>query len=73
MQNILNDLEEQNDVVVIHQIISEFFKMQNAVDKDYLDEAKAKRLLNEFKRLVGNDLIEREIEKKENKRSTRTV
>lgn len=67
MQNILNDLEEQNDVVVIHQIISEFFKMQNAVDKDYLDEAKAKRLLNEFKGLVGNDPIEREIEKKKTK------
>ncbi len=62
MQNVLHDLDFQNNSNVINQIVSEFFKMRTAVDKDYLDEAKAKRLLNEFKSLVGNDPIEREIE-----------
>jgi len=38
--------------------------MKNAVDRDSLDEKKAKQLLGEFKGLVGNDPIENEIQKR---------
>jgi len=64
MRNILNHLEESNQIEIINNIISGFFKMKNAVDRDSLDEKKAKQLLGEFKGLVGNDPIENEIQKR---------
>lgn len=69
MQNVLSELEEQNEIEVINQIISEFFKMKNAADKDNLDEKKAKKILQEFKDLVGNDPIDKEIEIRNKKKA----
>ena len=61
MRNILEHLEESNEVEIINNIISNFFRLRNAVDRDALDEKKAKQLLTEFRELVGNDPIEKEI------------
>lgn len=64
MRNILDYLEETNQIEIINTIISNFFKLKNAVDRDALDEKKAKKLLEEFRSLVGNDPIEAEIQKR---------
>ena len=64
MRNILDSLEETNQIEVINNIISNFFKLNNAVDRDALDEKKAKQLLGEFRELVGNDPIENEINRR---------
>lgn len=64
MRNILDHLEETNQIEIINSIISNFFKLKNAVDRDALDEKKAKQLLGEFRELVGNDPIENEIKKR---------
>lgn len=69
MRNILEALEESNKIEVINTIISNFFKLRNAVDRDALDENKAKKLLSEFRSLVGNDPIEKEIERRKQEKS----
>lgn len=69
MRNILDCLEETNQVEIINNIISNFFKLNNAVDRDSLDEKKAKQLLSEFRELVGNDPIENEIKKRKQEES----
>lgn len=69
MRNILEHLEESNKIEVINNIISNFFKLKNAVDRDQLDKKKAKQLLSEFRDLVGNDPIEKEIERREREKS----
>lgn len=63
MRNVLEALEEQNKNDVINNIISNFYRLRNAVDKDNLDNKKAKQLLEEFREIVGNDPIEKEIKK----------
>ncbi|MBO2701487.1 restriction endonuclease [Shewanella algae] len=72
MRNVLEHLEETGDIEAINGLISNFFRLRGAVDKDSLDERKAKELLAEFRELVGNDPIEAEIErrKREEARST---
>ena len=69
MRNILEHLEESNKIEVINAIISNFFRLRNAVDRDALDEKKAKQLLSEFRGLVGNDPIEKEIERRKQEES----
>src|SRR5260370_28565524 len=64
MRNILNDLEDRACMDAINSVISNFYRMRNAVDRDKLDEKKAKRLLDEFREAVGNDPIERAIEER---------
>lgn len=62
MRNLLSQLEEKEDLEKINNIISNFYKLSSAIDKDYVDVEKAKITLKEFKDLIGNDPIEREIE-----------
>lgn len=69
MRNVLNWLEDRGDIDTINSIVSNFYKLQAAVDRDKLDEAKAKRLLNEFREAVGNDPIDREIQKRDRARA----
>lgn len=64
MRNIIEHLEETNQLDIINNIISNFFKLKNAVDRDKLDEKKAKQLLQEFRVIVGNDPIDKEIERR---------
>lgn len=65
MRNIITSLEEKGDIEILNNIISNFYKLRNAVDKDNVDEIKAQTLLNEFRELVGNDPIERKIREQE--------
>ena len=66
MRNILEVLEDQNNGDdIINNIVSNFYRLKNAVDKDNLDNIKAKTLLEEFREIVGNDPIENEIKKQE--------
>lgn len=65
MRNILNDLENLQKMDIINNIISIFYRLNNAVDRDNLDEKKAKKLLKEFKETVGSDPIEEEINKRQ--------
>lgn len=64
MRNILDTLEESNQIGVINSIVSNFYRMRGAADRDVPDPEKAKELLNEFRDAVGNDPIEKEIEKR---------
>lgn len=65
MRNLLTLLEEKGELEIINNIVSNFYKLNSAVDKDNVDAEKAKVALREFKDLVGNDPIEREVKKRE--------
>jgi len=65
MRNILDVLEERGDIDTINTLISNFYRLKNAVDRDNLDNEKAKRLLQEFRDTVGNDPIEAAIKNKQ--------
>ena len=66
MRNVLEVLEEQNKGDgIINNIISNFYRLRGAVDKDNLDNDRAKKLLDEFREIVGNDPIENEIKRQE--------
>ena len=58
MRNILEVLEDQGRVDTINALISNFYRLKNAVDRDNVDTEKAKRLLQEFRDSVGNDPID---------------
>ena len=63
MRRIIEYLENKNDIKTINNIISNFYRMRNAIDKDSLDNDKACQLLDEFRTVVGTDPIENEIKK----------
>lgn len=65
MRNVLAILEEQGNEEVINSLVSNFYRMKNAADKDNVDAKKAKVLLAEFREAVGNDPIEVEIQKRQ--------
>jgi hypothetical protein len=71
MRNVLEALERNNKEEIIHNLVSNFYKLHNAVDRDQLDEEKAKKLLKEFRKVVGNDPIEKEIEKRKKQKAKR--
>lgn len=69
MRNVLGDLEEKCQEAAINSIISNFYRMNSAVDSDQLDDAKAKRLLDDFRVSVGSDPVEAEIRRREAKKA----
>lgn len=69
MRNVISDLEGRGDSDTITSIVSNFYRLRHAVDRDKLDEKKAKQLLDEFREAVGTDPIEREIENRERERA----
>lgn len=69
MRNVLAILEEQGNEEVINCLVSNFYRMKNAVDKDNVDSKKAKSLLAEFREAVGNDPIEAEIQKRQSQQA----
>jgi restriction endonuclease Mrr len=69
MRNILSTLEDQSDFETINSLISNFYRLKNAVDRDNLDTEKAKTLLQEFRDSVANDPIEAAIKEKEQEKS----
>ena len=64
MRNVLADLEQAGHGEAINSLISNFFRLKGAVDKDHVDAARAKALLEEFREVVGDDPIEMEIERR---------
>ena len=69
MRNVLDVLEDGNDTEGINAVVSNFYRLDNAVDRDQLDNERAKQLLREFRETVGNDPIEAEIRRKERERA----
>ena len=69
MRNVLSELEDKGQIDIINSISSNFYRLKNAVDKDDLDQEKAKKLLKEFRELVGADPIELEIKKRETEKA----
>lgn len=69
MRNILDVLEDRDDTEKINAVVSNFYRLANAVDRDQLDNERAKRLLQEFREAVGNDPIEAGIRRKERERA----
>ena len=61
MRNVIEVLEDQNKNETVKNIVSGFYRLTGAIDKDDLDPKKAKQLLDELRSLVGNDPIEQEI------------
>ena len=72
MRNVIDALEEQNKNEVVANIISGFYRLSGAIDKDNLDNKKAVQLLKEFRDVVGNDPIEAEIERQRTERARET-
>ncbi|MEL6898600.1 MAG: hypothetical protein AAFP90_21085 [Planctomycetota bacterium] len=69
MRNIIGVLEDQGHVETINTLISNFYRLKNAVDRDKLDTDKAKRLLTEFRDSVGNDPIDAAIKEQEREKA----
>lgn len=69
MRNVLSLLEESGRTEAINCLISNFYGLKNAVDRDNLDMDKARRLLREFRETVGDDPIEAAIAKKSRKQA----
>lgn len=69
MRNILSELDDRGDLDTINAIVSSFYRLRGAIDRDNLDNERATRLLNEFRDAVGSDPIDRELEKRERERA----
>jgi len=69
MRCILGDLEQTGNLELINSIASAFYRLKTAIDRDSLDEKKAKKLLDEFRDAISNDPIETEIQKREQEKA----
>lgn len=69
MRAILNDLDRTGNAELIGSIASGFYRLKGPIDRDNLDEKKAKRLLSEFRETIGDDPIEAEIKKRDQARA----
>lgn len=65
MRNILGDLEAAGKLDAIQKIVSEFFRLSEPSKSENPSYPEAKILLEEFKKTVGNDPIDREIERRD--------
>jgi hypothetical protein len=65
MSNILEDLETLGKDQILQNIVSQFYRMTSPIDDEVKDPQKAKLLLEEFRKHVGNDPIERVMAQKE--------
>ena len=65
MRAILDDLDQSGNTEIINSIASGFFKLRNSIDTENIDVSRARRLLAEFRLLLGDDPIEAEIKKRE--------
>lgn len=72
MRAILGDLDQTGNVELINSIASGFCRLKGPMDRDQLDEKRAKRLLAEFRESIGDDPIEAEIKKREQERAKAT-
>ncbi len=61
MRNVLESLEEAGREDVVNALVSNFHRLRGAVDRDSLDVAKAREMLEEFRQMVGQDPLDAEI------------
>lgn len=61
MRNIIADLEASGKSDIIQAMVSGLYRLRGPVDRDNLDVDKAKRMLAEFRKLVGDDPLEVEL------------
>ncbi len=71
MRNVLTVLEETDRFDTMNRLVSNFYQLKGAVDRDNLDNERAKQLLNDFRAAVGNDPIESEIRRRETEKRRR--
>lgn len=72
MRSILENLDQAGNIELISSLASGFYRLKGPMDRDQLDEKKAKRLLTEFREAIGNDPIDAEIKKREHERARST-
>lgn len=72
MRSILENLDQAGNIELISSLASGFNRLKGPMDRDQLDEKKAKRLLTEFREAIGNDPIDAEIKKREHERARST-
>lgn len=72
MRAILTELDQSGSTETINSIASGFYRLKGPLDPDQLDSKKAKHLLAEFKEVIGDDPIEIEIQKREQKKARAT-
>lgn len=65
MRNILTDLDSAGELDTIQALVSGFYRLRGPVDRDNLDVAKAKEMLDGFRQLVGDDPIDAEVKRRE--------
>jgi restriction endonuclease Mrr len=65
MRALLGELDSSSGHNLIDAIASGFFRLKGPIDKDKVDEKKAKQLLHEFRMTIGDDPIEAEIQRRE--------
>ena len=69
MRNVLSVLEETDETETINALVSNFYRLTNAVDRDNRDNQQAKRLLQQFRDAVGSDPIEVAIRQRQQERA----
>lgn len=72
MRAVLGDLDQTGNSEVVNALASGFYRLKGPIDRDQLDEKKAKRLLSEFHQVIGDDPIEAEIKKRDHERAKAT-
>jgi len=65
MRALLSDLDLSGSHEVINAIASGFYRLRGPIDKENVDVKKAMTLLEEFRRAIGDDPIEAEIQRRE--------
>lgn len=69
MRAILEDLDQAGNIELISSIVSGFYRLKGPMDRDQLDEKKAKTLLAEFRELMGDDPIDAELKRRDKERA----
>lgn len=65
MRNILTDLESAGELDTIQALVSGFYRLRGPVDRDNLDVSRARKMLDDFRQLVGDDPIDAEVKRRE--------
>ncbi len=69
MRNILRVLDENRETETIKRLVSNFYRLRNAVDPEKLDTARARQLLEQFRETVGDDPIEAAIKERQREKT----
>lgn len=65
MRALLEELDAAGKHDIVGEIASGFYRLKGPIDKDKVDEKKARKILDEFRAAIGDDPIEAEIQRRE--------